>query len=489
MTAQPKYRPLAWVTAALVVIALTVVPGAVAAAEARADTVAWFDCGDGFQCGYVELPLEYADPSSSVIRVALTRRPATAAASRGPVIVNAGTQAGGGGAFVRNFAPVLGELNRDFDLIGLDTRGVGHSDPLVHCTTYEENRAIEAPLSAALTVADRDALLVEATGLAAKCAERSGPLLPHFSSTTAARDLDRVRLALGQRQIRFLGLSGGAVLGQQYLAMFPQQVASMVLDSPFDAEQFINDAFAFDIDQMVATERTLGTFFEWCRTTASLCVFGSGDPRAAFERLLAKTRQNRIDHPGRWDIVTDGSLIDFVSGAMLFPQGWPAFSQQLAALAADPLPPAPMPTGDDRGFAEYYSQTCLDRAFPESLAAFDRQLLRAVREAPYLGGRYGYAEFKCRQWPAEAAERSNGPWLNPSRRPVLVLAATDDPLAPPGGSTQVAQRLQAVGAVVLRASGHLQVGRTPCADTRVSEFLRTGRAPRLTTCTVALPGH
>jgi pimeloyl-ACP methyl ester carboxylesterase len=270
--------------------------------------------------------------------------------------------------------------------------------------------------------------------------------------------------------------------------MFPGRVAAMVLDSPFDARQFTQDAFEFDIDQMQATERTMSTFFDWCRDSPSLCSFGAGEPRAAFEALLAKTRQNRLDHPGRWDIVTDGSLIDFISGGMLFPQQWPGLAQQLAAMAADPLPAMPLPSGDDRGFAEYYSQTCLDRHFPDSLRAYDRQLLRSVRATDYLGGRYGYAEFKCRQWPAEAAERADGPWFNPGHRPVLVLAATDDPLAPRRGALRLAHRLQA-GLILLHASGHLQLGRTPCADGPVSEFLRTGQRPRFSVCPVPLPGQ
>lgn len=494
MTAHAGYRALAWIVTALVVIASTATTGQATAAEpattadAGTGAVDWVDCGDGLQCGFVEVPLDYAEPGAATIQVALTRRPATGGDSRGFVVVNAGTQAGGGGAFVRNFPAAFTEVGQDFDVVGLDTRGVGHSQPLVQCTTHEENRQIEPPPSAAQTVADRDTRLAEATELAARCQQRSGDLLPHLSSTTSARDLDRVRAALGEQRLRFIGFSGGAVLGQQYLAMFPGRVAAMVLDSPFDARQFTQDAFEFDVDQMVATERTMGTFFRWCKDTPSACPFGGNDPRAAFEALLAKTRQNRIDHPDRWDIVTDGALIDFISGGMLFPAQWPGLGQQLAAMAADPLPTRPLPSGDDRAFAEYYSQTCLDRDFPHALPAYDQQLHRSLRATDYLGGRYGYAELKCRQWPAEAAEHRGGPWLNPGHRPVLVLAATDDPLAPRQGAVELAHRLRA-GLVVLDASGHLQLGRTPCADGPASEFLRTGASPRFTACSVPLPSQ
>ncbi|HEU5110573.1 MAG TPA: alpha/beta fold hydrolase [Micromonosporaceae bacterium] len=499
MTVRSRCRVPMWMVAAIAVLASTALTVQASSGQASAGRAApvdassgqsptalsWADCGDGFQCATLEVPLDHARPSGTTIRIALTRLPATGE-SRGSVVANAGVQAGGGGAFVRNFVGAFADIRRDFDVIGLDTRGVGSSDPLVRCTTYEENRQFEAPLSAELTVADRDMLVREATDLAGKCRERSAAILPYLSSSASARDLDRVRAALGEPRLRLIATSGGAVLGQTYLAMFPQRVASVVFDSPFDADQFVNDAFTFDVDQMKATERTMDTFFRWCAATPSLCAFGAGDPRGAFERLLAKTRQNRIDNPGRWDIVTDGSLIDFISGVMVFPAQWPAASQQLAAMDAQPVPPAPMPTGDDRGFAEYYSQTCLDRTFPQRLEAFDQQLRRSVAATRYLGGRYGYAEFKCRQWPADPAERYTGPFRNPGARPVLVLTATDDPLAPHAGARQVARRLGG-GTVVVRGTGHIQLGQSPCTNAVVGAFLRTGQAPGLTTCSVPLP--
>lgn len=449
----------------------------------------WTECGGGLECARLEVPLDHARPTARTIRLALAKRPARSGVSRGSIVVNAGTQAGGGTAFVRNFPAAFTEINRDFDVVGLDTRAVGAGEPLVRCTTHEENRIVEAPTSAAQTTADRPARLTEATILADRCQERSGRLLPYLSSRTSARDLDLVRIALGERKLRFLGFSGGSVLGQNYLDLFPGRVAAMAFDSPYDAKGFTDDALGFDIGQMVATEHTMGTFFDWCRTTVALCSFGDGDPRAAFDRLLARTRQNRLDHPGRWDIVTDGALVEFISSAMLFPQQWPVVARQLTAMAGQALPTRPLPTGDDREFAEYYSQTCLDRAFPISLAAYDRQLRKAVAAAPYLGGRFGYAELKCRQWPARAAERGTGPWDNPHRRPVLVLSATDDPLAPHGQAVRMAHRLRA-GLVELRSSGHLQMGRTGCADTVVREFFESGRPPaRHTSCPVPLPGH
>ncbi|UPK75786.1 alpha/beta hydrolase [Nocardioidaceae bacterium SCSIO 66511] len=449
----------------------------------------WQACGDdGYQCAMLAVPIDYSEPSGRSIQIALTRKPATSGFNRGSVVVNAGTQNGGGTGFVQQFPQAFDEINRFHDVIGLDTRGVGHSSPLVSCVTYEEERRIEAPLSAAQTTADREKRIQEATDLAAKCQEQSGRLLPHLSSTTSARDLDRVRAALGERQLRIVTAAGGSTLAENYLAMFPKRVAALVLDSPFDTPQYVDRPFAFDIEQSIATERTMRTFFSWCKSNEKLCTFGNGHPHLAFTALLDKTRKNRLNHPGRWDVLTDGALVDLVSGAMLFPQQWPELAKNLAAAEKQAVPMAPLNQGDDRAFAEFYSQTCLDRTFPDDPASFDDQLRRSKRAAPLIGGRYGYAEFKCYAWPTEAKERFSGPWTNPHDVPVLVLTADDDPLAPYKGARRTASRLGA-RTVHVRGSGSIQLGRDSCIDTTATMFLTLGWAPKRTTCTTSLPGE
>lgn len=486
----------AWVTAAVIALALvgcvagTSAVSSAGAAVSQARPLKWVDCGKGFQCTRLAVPLDYAKPSGTKIEIALTKHPATSRHGRGSVVVNAGTQNGGGSGFVQGFPQATAAINRNFDVVGLDTRGVGNSQPLVHCVTYAEERKIEAPLSAAQTVADRRQRVKEATGLTSKCQQRSAALLPYLSSTTSARDLDRVRSALGEERLRLVAVSGGSVLADSYLKLFPNRIAALVLDSPFNADQFTNHAFDFDIDQMVATEGTMGTFFDWCRSTPSQCSFGKGDPRGAFERLLAKTGKNRLAYPGRWDVMTDGSLVDLVAGAMIFPDQWPQLGQQLAKMASQAVPKAPLLKGEDRGFAEYYSQTCLDRSFPNSLASFDQQLHRSKQAAPLIGGRFGYAEFKCRQWPTGPAERISGHpgSTNSQGSPVLVLTADDDPLAPHSGAIRTAFQLH--GSIVdVRGSGSIQLGRTPCLGSAVSTFLQTGSAVPYSTCSVPLPGH
>ena len=55
-----------------------------------------------------------------------------------------------------------------------------------------------------------------------------------MTSQDSARDMDSIRVALGQQKISYLGYSYGTYLGQVYGTMFGSHVRRMVLDSVVD---------------------------------------------------------------------------------------------------------------------------------------------------------------------------------------------------------------------------------------------------------------
>src|SRR4051812_34733781 len=125
---------------ALVVIVLFLggsVSGIVSAQDASPiaspAAVAWSDCGGGWECGAVAVPLDYANPARGTVDLALTRLPATDPARRiGSLMVSFG---GPGAAAVSTLHEVGAQLFPDqlrarFDLVGFDPRGVGASAPL-----------------------------------------------------------------------------------------------------------------------------------------------------------------------------------------------------------------------------------------------------------------------------------------------------------------------------------------------------------------------
>lgn len=58
-----------------------------------------------------------------------------------------------------------------------------------------------------------------------------GPGLPYITSANTARDMDRIREALGEKKISYYGVSYGSYLGAVYSTLFPRQADRVVLDS------------------------------------------------------------------------------------------------------------------------------------------------------------------------------------------------------------------------------------------------------------------
>ena len=85
-----------------------------------------------------------------------------------------------------------------FDIVSFDPRGVGSSAPVVCLTPAERDR--EMALSPTpRTVAERAAVIADAKLFARGCERQSGALLPYLTTEATARDLDRLREALGDR--------------------------------------------------------------------------------------------------------------------------------------------------------------------------------------------------------------------------------------------------------------------------------------------------
>ena len=68
----------------------------------QAGKITWADCGGGFQCGTLQVPLDYTHPTARMITLALIRKPATDKSTRiGSVLMNPGGPGESGIEFLR----------------------------------------------------------------------------------------------------------------------------------------------------------------------------------------------------------------------------------------------------------------------------------------------------------------------------------------------------------------------------------------------------
>src|SRR2546430_12036298 len=108
----------------------------------QAGKIIWADCGGGFQCGTLQVPLDYTHPTARMITLALIRKPATDKSTRiGSVLMNPGGPGESGIEFLRGEATShsLDVLNHRFDLVTSDPRGVVESTPLTRVAESPES--------------------------------------------------------------------------------------------------------------------------------------------------------------------------------------------------------------------------------------------------------------------------------------------------------------------------------------------------------------
>lgn len=267
------------------------VPGCGGDDAERADRrVTFTPCEGDYECATVEVPIDYADPEGPKIGLAVLRAPAKDPAARlGAVIVNPG---GPGLAFVERLAttyPVLsagfGEATQRFDIVTFDWRGIGRSAP-IGCG---DDRLVDRVRSTDLTMDQAGSLeaVAELRSSVVACLAKGDPkLLGAMNTENAARDLDRIREALGEEKLNYLGFSYGSWLGATYETLFPDRVRAFALDSAVSLGADLDT----DIEQKAGSyDVGLQRFFEACARDAKCPLRGAGasapDPAAVAARF------------------------------------------------------------------------------------------------------------------------------------------------------------------------------------------------------------
>ena len=179
-------------------------------------------------CGQLVVPLDYAHPEGEQITLQVIRARHREQSDRiGSLIYNAG----GPGLPGVEYAPYLlswlpESLLTRFDVVGFDPRGTGGSAP-INCPAPPESKTPNVLTEAGFA----DAVQLERQR-SRRCLQVLSSRAPHFSTQATARDIDRLRAAVGDQSLTFFGPSYGAKLGAEYAHRFPTSVRAAVLDGP-----------------------------------------------------------------------------------------------------------------------------------------------------------------------------------------------------------------------------------------------------------------
>ena len=224
----------------------------------------------GYQCGTLRVPRDYRDPSRGAVSLAVMERPVPQ--SKGVIVFNPGGPGESGDLILPILASLMPQAVQDqFTFVSFDERGTGSSEPLL-CgpSAAAAGSAIAGTAAATRTFA----------GLERSCRASDPTLFPTVNTTTSARDMDRLRAALGAATIDYYGLSYGTALGSVYAHLFPSHVRSMVLDGAVDANlSLMTDATA----DAPAIQTALVHALNSCSALPS-CPLGA-DPVSFYEHL------------------------------------------------------------------------------------------------------------------------------------------------------------------------------------------------------------
>ena len=155
-------------------------------------------------------------------------------------------------------------------------------------------------------------------------------MLPYVGTVDVARDMDRLRQALGDSGLTYMGQSYGTLLGITYASLFPTHIRAMVLDSVVDPALSFNQMTQ---GQAVGFEHVLNSFFTWCAGSAACPWRPAGDPTTALLALLSAAASSPVP-AGDGNVAGVGELYDALLEALYSQADWPQLGDALAADAA-----------------------------------------------------------------------------------------------------------------------------------------------------------
>jgi len=471
--------------AALVLLVAFALAGAAPApsrATAQAPALEWRDCDGSFECATLAVPLDYAQPSGRQIELALVRAPAREPQERiGTLLANPGGPGASAIDFLRAWSRILDRDIRDrFDLVAFDPRGVGESTPLLCHDDIQRLIGLDPDPATDDEWAEVSRVLQQFADL---CAQRGGDLLPHLGSLDVVQDMDRVRAALGEDQITYVGYSYGTVLGALYAEEFPDRVRAMVLDGPVDLSLSPDE---LNIQQALGFERAFGHFLEDCRERECVLAEDGRDPAAAIDELTARVRERPVPSSGADRPAGPGETMTAIVSALYRKAFWPSLANAVEhGLEGDGTWLVQMADGlwdrhgDEYGnlFEMNAAVNCLDYTYAPDLAHYQALARRAAAQAPRFGAAIAATGLVCSLWPAPphpvgVPDAALAP-------PLLVVGTTGDPATPFEWALATRRQLPTSVLLTHEGEGHTAYASgNHCIDEVVDTYLLTLALPQ-----------
>ncbi|MEU9001854.1 alpha/beta hydrolase [Streptomyces sp. NPDC048551] len=453
--------------------------------------------GKDWQCATLDVPLDYADPGGETVPIALIRAKARDQKNRlGSLVFNFGGPGGSGITTLPGAAQEYAALRDRYDLVSFDPRGVGRSAP-VRCEDDRQLDAYYAQDNTPATPQQEKAFVDGIKKYGQACQANSGKILPHVGTENAARDLDRIRQALGDEKLNYFGISYGTELGGVYAHLFPKNVGRAVFDAVVDPTATSEQG---SLGQAKGFQLALGNFAQDCVNRGDECRLQGSTPKeieanviALQKRLAAKPIAGIGDR-----MLTESAATNGIAQALYSKELWPLLEQgldeaeggqgQLLMALSDALNGRDQQGRYSNIGAANTAINCADTKERYTLAQTKAKLPEFRAASPVFGDFLGWSMLSCTDWPVPGAWHT--PDVSaPGSAPIVVIGNTGDPATPYEGARKMVERLgKGVGVeLTYKGEGHGAYNSgDKCVQQAVNSYLLDGKVPPAgTVCTPA----
>lgn len=425
-------------------------------------------------CGHLQVAEDPTAPQGRQIDLNIAWLPASSgSATADPVFLLAG---GPGQAATESAAAVermLGAVGKQRDIILVDQRGTGHSNPL-DCRDAD-GRPLELDPMQASDPADSLAYTREClAGLAGRADPR------FYTTTDAVRDLEAVRTALGVATINLVGVSYGTRVAQQYAATYPDHTRSVVLAGVAPNDLVVGAEFASTLEDALTLQSSQ------CRGVEACAERYPTDMRDQLRSVMIRLRVAPVEvdyRDSRTNLMRRDTITADAVGSLAFMFSYLPQTASLLPLTIDEAAHgryAPLMSLVHMSSEQMQGQ--INRGMQWSVICSEdagRFVPDPKAAGTVIGAGLAEAFFApCTQWPhGQVPADFHQPFT--SMLPVLLLSGELDPVTPPRYGDQVVANLPNGRHLVLKGQGHnVAVG---CMPKLLGQFLETADAKALDT--------
>lgn len=379
--------------------------------------------------------------------------------------------AGGPGGAATSYATAgfMTRLRRERDVVLVDQRGTGKSNPL-NCNLYGDRKDMRGFFT---DYYSEDALRACRTELE-KVAD-----LTLYTTEIAMDDLDELRAALGYDRINLYGGSYGTTAALSYMRQHPKNVRAVALFGVAPPDFKIPLPFAKGVQQ------AMNRLIEDCAADTT-CNTAFPKLRAEFEAVLAQldkapvnvTAINVVTKQPQQFALTRAAFVDVVRTLLYFPPTLSLLPRLIHNASLGNF--GPLITIAFQVINQLEGQ--IARGMQMSvICAEDVPFIREEEIARATAGTF-YGETRvraymraCALWPKSAVSQSFATPVK-SDAPVLLVSGEVDPVTPPWIAEEAARHLPNGRQFRIRNGSHYSYD---CAENLVAEFIERGTAQGL----------